>query len=254
MDANNSRKIKSDETLISILNHLQVTEDSRVSDIAEALDIAPSTAHGHLATLEAHGLITKTDMEYQLGLKFLDYGEHARRQHPLYEVTKETIEELANQTREKVWVIVEENGEAVYLNGASGEKSVKTYAREGQHTGLHHLAAGKAILSELPPERVKEIIETHGLTEKTEHTITNTSILFDELEEIRKRGVAFNIEESVLGLHAIGAPINDENGDVMGAISVSAPANRVTREKMESSLMEELKGTVNELEITLRYI
>jgi DNA-binding IclR family transcriptional regulator len=252
MDQNPSRKIKSDETLISILDVLKRGEASQVSEIADVLGIANSTVHGHLATLLEHGLVRKTGTEYHLGLMFLDYGEEARRTHPLYDVTADILEELAEKTQEKVWCIVESNGEAVYLNGASGDRSVKTHAREGQHTQLHHLAAGKAILASLPTDRVESIIGESGLPALTEHTITDVQELLDELETVREDGVAYNLEESVIGLHAVGAPIHDEEGTVIGAISVSAPSNRMEMSRMSEEIAAELKGTVNEIEISFR--
>lgn len=252
MDGNGSRIIKSDETLISVIEALKEGDKTGVSEIADALNIANSTAHGHLATLLEYGLVRKTGSEYRLGLQFLDYGEAARRGHPLYESTADTVESLAKETQEKVWCIVEEDGRAVYLNGASGDRSVKTHAREGQHTDLHHLAAGKAILSSLSEERVEEIIAKHGLEPKTEHTITDEAELFDELERVRERGAAYNIDESVIGLHAVGVSIHDAAGDVLGAISVSAPANRMSEERMSEALAEELKGIANEIELSFR--
>jgi DNA-binding IclR family transcriptional regulator len=244
--------IKSDETLISVIEVLKEGEKTGVSEIADALDIASSTAHGHLATLLEYGLVRKTGSEYRLGLQFLDYGEAARRRHPLYEPTADIVESLAKETQEKVWCIVEEDGRAVYLNGASGDRSVKTHAREGQHTDLHHLAAGKAILSSLPKERVEEIIANHGIEAKTEQTITDEAELFDELERIRDCGVAYNIDESVIGLHAIGVSIHDATGEVLGAISVSAPANRMSEERRSAELAEKLKGIANEIELLYR--
>lgn len=252
MGENNSRKIKSDETLISIIDLLKQGDTTGVSEIGDTLGIANSTVHGHLTTLLAHGLIRKTGSEYRLGLQFLDYGEAARRDHPLFEPTVETAESLAKRTQEKVWCIVEEDGQAVYLTGASGDRSVKTHAREGQHTDLHHLAAGKAILASFPADRVEEIIDQQGLPAKTENTITERAALRDELNRIQEEGVAYNLEESVIGLHAVGVSIHDEKGEVMGAISVSAPANRMTQDQMSGELAEELKGIANEIELAFR--
>ncbi|QLD86146.1 IclR family transcriptional regulator [Natronomonas halophila] len=252
MGIEESRKIKSDETLISIINLLKEGNKIHVSEIADTLDIANSTVHGHLSTLHSYGLVRKTGTEYRLGLQFLDYGEVARREHPLYAPTAETIEELAQSTQEKVWCIVEENGQAVYLNGASGDRSVKTHAREGQHTKLHHLAAGKAILASLSPERVEDIIDKHGLPSKTENTITQKEELLEEIDQIREEGVAYNLGESVIGLHAIGVSIHDEEDKVMGAISISAPANRMSQDRMSGDLSQKLKGVANEIELLFR--
>ncbi len=61
---------------------------------------------------------------------------------------------------------------------------------------MHQVAGGKAILAEYSRERVEGIIEQHGLPATTEYTITDPETLFQELEDIRKRGYATTIEES----------------------------------------------------------
>jgi DNA-binding IclR family transcriptional regulator len=176
----------------------------------------------------------------------------ARDERPIYLEAKDRIDELAEQTGEKLWIVTEENGQACYLYGAEGSHPVKTYAAEGQFTELHHLAAGKAILAHLPDERVDQIIAEHGLVGQTEHTITETQTLKQELAEIREQGVAYNDEESMLGLRAVGAPILRTDGGVYGAISVSAPANRMAEDRQEQ-LAQLLMGTANEIEINIRH-
>lgn len=215
-----------------MLRCIREHDEVRLTEIAPELDVANSTVHAHLTTPQQLGFVSKTSDGYQLGLQFLDYGMEARKQRTLYHVAKGMVDDLTDQTIEKVWCIVEDQGLAVYFYGASGSRSVQTYADEGNRTGLHHLAVGKAILAHLPQERVDEIIDTHGLPRLTEHTITDQDDLYDELKTVRDRGVAFNIEESVEGLHASGAPVCGPNNIVYGAISMSAPANRMRTQSL----------------------
>ncbi len=57
--------------------------------------------------------------------------------------------------------------------------------------------SAKAILSAFPDERVRDIVDRHGLPAKTPQTITDPDALFEELATIRERGFALNREEIV---------------------------------------------------------
>ena len=244
--------VKSDQTLLAILERIRDTDGIRLTEIANDLDLAKSTVHGHLNTLASDGFVTKRGGEYHLGLRFLDYGVQARNRREIYEAAQPMVEKLAVETGERTWCIVEENYRAVYLCGATGENPVKTPHRAGRHSELHHLAGGKAILAHLPEDYVCEIVEHVGLAEVTPHTITDVAELLSELERVRERGVAYNLEESMEGLHAIGAPVKRIDDGVHGAISISGPANRMTRDRFDEELADLLRGATNEIEINLR--
>ena len=123
---------------------------------------------------------------------------------------------------------MEEHGLGIYLHTeVSDENAVMIDRRDGVHRYLHATAAGKAILAELPEHRVNEIVDKHGLPAETDQTITDRDNLFQELGRIQKQKIAYNNEESVKGLRAVGVPVFRPNGFILGAFSMSAPSNRL---------------------------
>lgn len=247
------RRVKSDETLFDIIETLRQHDGAGVTTIANELDMAKSNVHAHLASLQERGYVVNEEGKYRIGLEFLSHGIYARTSRDLYPSADKKVQELAQETDERAWCQVEENCMCYYLCGAEGKHPVHPPVRVGESVHLHTIAAGKAILAHLPKERVREIIERHGLPEKTENTITDETELFEELAEVRECGYAFNREESLLGLHAVGAPIVDPEGGVKGALSISGPANRLKADKLDSELPELLLGATNELEINITY-
>jgi len=245
-------KVKSDQTLFSILEVLRERGPVRLTDIATELDIAKSTVHDHLSMLRQYDFVKRADRGYELGLRFLDYGLETRRREEIFEFGKSKVEELAERTGETVWCIVEEHGRAVYLYGASGDQSIAPPETTGTHRPLHCIAAGKAILAFLDPEYANTIIDERNLESVTEHTITDRAELERELEAIRDSGVAYNLQEGILGVHAIGAPVLDTEGSVFGAISVAGPANRLTQDRLETEFKELLLGATNEVAVNIR--
>lgn len=253
LPATAERPVETVERAFEIVDFLGEHESASIGEITAHLDCAKSTAHRHLRTLESHSFLVESDGEYRLGLRFLDFGAMARDRVPLYHEAKPRVDELADVTEEKIWCAVEEHGRSVHVYGAQGKHSVRTYARVGQQNYLHAHAAGKAILANLPDDRIEAVLDRYGLPARTPHTITDRDTLYAEIEEIRDRGYALNLEESVEGLHAIGAPILDEDGVALGAISISGPANRLEGDRLHEDLPTLLLGTVNEITINLAH-
>lgn len=251
--ANVDRPVETVERTIEIVEYLKEEGPATLVEITEYLGCAKSTAHRHLKTLEANSFLVAEDGEYRLGIRFLDYGVVARNKYTLFHEAKPKVDELADETEEKIWCAVEEHGRSVHIYGAQGKHSVRTHARVGHRNYLHQHAAGKAILAHLSDERIEEIVDAYGLPARTPNTITDPDRLWEEIERIRDRGYAFNIEESVEGLHAVGAPIT-RNDVAIGAISISGPANRLEGDLLREELPTLLLGSVNEITINLAHV
>jgi DNA-binding IclR family transcriptional regulator len=222
-------------------------------ELAEFLDLAPSTVHTHLQTLYENEYVIKEGDEYHLGMSFIHFGEYVRHRKDLYVKAKEKAEQLAEETKGRTHFVVEQHGVGVYVYTYSGENAVKAFSEPGLKTPLHLAAAGKSILAHLPDTRVEEIIEQSGLEPETDSSITSAEELHAELETIRERGYACNREEHLRGVKAVGAPILEDNGTVLGAFSVSGPVHRMKGKWFESELPDILLGVTNELELELAY-
>lgn len=240
-------------TSFDIVDALREMNGGTVSEVAKELDIAVSTAHRHLATLVNQGFVVRDENRYDIALRFLDYGIYARNKLGYYDIAKNQVDMLADETGEKVRLTALEDDFCVLLYRRMGNHPLNTTAAVGNRRHLHQLAAGKSILASLPTSEVDRIIERRGLPARTENTITSKDRLMEELEEIRSRGYAYNRGESIDGLNALGACFRDEDGNPIGALSLSGPANRLQGELFEEELPKLLLGAINEVEINLKY-
>jgi DNA-binding IclR family transcriptional regulator len=244
---------KTTETSFAVVGAIRALDGGTIEELSEHLELAPSTVHRHLTTLRKHSYVTRNGNEYHVGLQFLTLGGYAQRRVTAYPVIKEKVDALADETGERAQFIVEEHGWRVYLYTEVGQSSVQTGAHVGKRGVLHTSAAGKAILAALDRERVEEIVELRGLSAPGANSITDREALFDELERVRDRGYAFNRQETTAGVHAVGASVTDGSGEVVGALSVSGPANRLTGEAFTDDLPERILGAVNELELHIEH-
>jgi DNA-binding IclR family transcriptional regulator len=245
--------VKTAETLFDIIESVESEDGKTVTSIADELGYAKSTVHRHLTTLAERGYVLKEADQYHVGLRFLALGERARNRDDAYQLAREKVDELAADTNERAQFIVEEHGDAVYIHRALGDHAVRTDPGIGKRIPLHATSAGKAILAHLPEERLLDIVEQTEFSAITDSTITSADRLLEELEGIRERGYSFNRQENIEGLHAVGVPITDGQGEILGALSVSGPSHRLKSDWFEEELPDLLLGAANELELNIAY-
>lgn len=251
MDA--KHPVRTTEKTFALIEELMVREPCGVTELTEGLDMGKSAVHNHLTTLQKHGYVLKTGDEYQLGLKFLEVGGATRKSMELYQVAESEVKSLADETGELANLLVEEQGMGVYLMRSKGDAAVDLDTYAGLRTYLHTTALGKAILAHLPESHVDEIIEHRGLEQKTPHSVNSREELSEALEGVRDRGYAIDDGERLEGLRCIAAPVTDSSDEVLGAISVSAPANRVSDDDLHGELPKRVLSAANVVELNINY-
>ena len=117
-----------------------------------------------------------------------------------------------------------------YIAKVESPQSIRLVSRIGARAPFHCSAMGKAILASLDTHALQVALERPREV-RTAHTITSLEALNAELDKVRASGVAIDDEENELGVRCIGAVIHGARERSIGAISVSAPATRMTHER-----------------------
>jgi len=237
-----------------VLDAVQEHDEIGASELAADLDISKSTAYIHLRTLEENGFLVQQGEEYRLAFKFTVLGEYVRNQSPLYRYGKPEVDDLAEETNQYTHIVTEENGFGINLYQVKGDTSIEgEYQTEKiqRRDHLHYTASGKAILAYLPRKRVEAILDEHGLPAQTKNTITDAETLFAELEEVRERGYAYNDAEEIDGFRAVGAPVRDADGDVLGSLSVSGPTSVMQGDRFHQELPQRVTQSANVIEVNI---
>lgn len=245
--------VKSVVRMFEIVEILQEEDGATMSEVVDLVDLSKSTVYNHLSTLNQLEYVVRQNKEYHLSFRFLDHGGHTLSRDPRLQIVEPKVREIADKTNELCQFVIEEHGRGVIIFRETGENAVETRTRLGSRLHLHHTTAGKAILSHLSEERVKRILERHGLPGKTTETITDPDVLFEELDRVKDQGYVSDKVEHIEGLHAVGVPILD-SGDVFGAISVAGPAHRMGNESREREIADLILGTVNEIELNISFL
>lgn len=249
----NWQPVETVQRTLDILEYLDRSNPSTLGEIAAGVGVAKSTAHRHLRTLVEEEYVVKEDNEYRLSVRFLGLGMSVVRHYDASLRIKEKVDEMAEESGERVHFLVEEFGWAVYLHRAYGEQAVKTKFGPGKRRYLHGSAAGKAILAFLPEERRDAIIEKRGLPKLTENTITDRDELEEELATVREKGYSQNFQENVDGLFAIGSPVLNQDNEVLGGLVISGPSTRLSSGQNREKLIELLIGSSEELSLNIKH-
>ncbi|MCT9098074.1 IclR family transcriptional regulator [Haloarchaeobius sp. HME9146] len=229
-----SKPLKSLVRANRILERLVEMKTASVRELADEFDMPLSTMYEYINTLETLNHITKqADGRYRVATSFLEVGNRVRRDNEIYRTAEPELRRLAEETGEFAGLMIEENNLGVLLSMKKGEKVKRLQVSRtypGVKSRLHTTAYGKAILSQLPDEEIRAIIEQYGLYPKTENTITDVESLLDEMELVRQRGYAFDDEECFDGMRGIGVPITSQSDDMHAGIAVYGPPNRLDDE------------------------
>lgn len=226
--------------------------------ISRALRLNKTTAHRLLSVLEHHHFVEKngSDGQYSLGSNF-ELGNRAVSRLDLLQRARPFLRRLVDETGETAHLAVLRQGEVLSLANVESPRTLRTPSSVGRRSPAHCTSIGKAILAYRPETEADEAIRTHGLLKFTERTITSPGAFKRELRHVREQGYAMDDEEFEYGLRCIGAPVRDRTGEVIGAVSVTGPAIRLTKERMPALIrcvVETVVETVAELSAGLGYI
>jgi IclR family transcriptional regulator, KDG regulon repressor len=205
-----------------------------VSELARRLGLGKSTVHRLLATLASEHLVERNPEtgRYRLGIKLYELGALVSSHLDLHEAVALYIDGLRNQTGETVHVAILDGRQVVYIERRESPRTLRAFGRIGHRNYAHCTSTGKVLLAGLPEDSVRSLLGGHQLEARTAYTITSPEKLLDELQRVRQRGYAVNLNESEVGLASVAAPIRDAGGQVVAAISVAGPSARFEGEAL----------------------
>lgn len=203
-------------------------------ELSDRIGLHRSTTYRLLMVLDRNRYV-KVDSstgKYSLGFRFFELASSVIRNSNPAAQARPVLEKLVSEIGETAHLCILDDGEVLYLEKVEGARSVRAPSIVGRRYPVHCGGAGKALLAYVAPEMLEEILKRRGLPAFTRSTITTPAQLKAELERIRERGYSIDDEEYEEGLRCVGAPVRDYTGGVVAAISVAAPAFRLTKQSI----------------------
>ena len=194
------------------------------TELAAATGLAKSTTSRLLVALERGGLVRRDDDgRFRPGDVFVRYAWRGGAEAGLVEVARPFLARLGAETGETVNLGVARDGLVEQIAQVDSKYLIGGTNWVGRPVPLHCAALGKVLLAygaaPLPPGRLEA---------RTSRTLTSRAALEENLRQVRRCGYAVTDEELEPGLVAVAAPVFRDGAVVVGALSVSAPASRLT--------------------------
>lgn len=204
-----------------------------VLEVARLLGRPKSTVSRWLSAMEGAGYLVRDEAtaRYRISMRLAALGELARQVTTLQREARPVLEWLAATTGETSNLAVLDGAEAVNVEVAVSPRPIMHVGWVGRRLPLHLSAAGKALLAWRGASEVERLLP-EVLEARTSHTITDRCALLEDLALSRERGYTVAWAELELDMVAAGAPVRDHRGETVGALAISAPISRVTREQL----------------------
>jgi DNA-binding IclR family transcriptional regulator len=179
----------------TVLNAL-VARPLSLHEVIETTGIPRATSHRLLSALEHHGAVRRnSEGMYCLGPSLVGLGQRATVQFPFLERARTVATELRDRTNESVQVFVAESDGRRCVISLESPNGLRWIVPEGALFPLTRGSAGRVL--------------------------SGTSV--------GARGWIESVEERVKGVASVSAPVFDADGDIIAALSISGPLERMSK-------------------------
>lgn len=211
------------------------TQPMRFNEILAHSPFPKATTYRFLQSMTNQGMLSYNvdNQKYSLGMRLVRLAHQAWQQASLAPIAEPFLDQLANQVDETIHLAQIENGQVLFIDKRRTSERFETLAQAGRVAPAHCTGVGKAMLAYLSPERMAFAMQRQTFIQFTPATLGCAAALQQDLEAIRKEGVAFDREEHENGIISIAAPILTSKQQVVGAISIATSTSRHSLEELQ---------------------
>lgn len=236
---------------VRILRCFSETEpELRLSEISRRLGLSKGNTHRLLTMLVAEGLVRRDahSAKYRLGLGLYELGQVAVSEVDLRPALPRMME-LGNLTDETILLGVLDDLDVVYVQRVESPHTLRVTHGPRDRGPVHCTATGKVLVAWKPEAEIERFIR-HGLPRHSAKTITDAGEFRDALAEIRRNGYAINDQEREMLVRSVSAPVRDNRGVVVAALTIAGPTQRMARPRIQR-VMEMLTITAQAISADL---
>jgi len=214
-----------------------------VREVARQAGLSSSAAGRLLAGLRELGILTQNPEThtYAMGVRPLAWAGVYVGSLDVRNQALPVLEGLRQVTRETISLYVLDGFERVCVERLESTQSVRIVARLGRRLPLYAGAAGKVLLAYMPQARREEFFANVPLLPLTPRTVTDPHGLQADLDQVRADGCAVSFGEWIEDAAGVAAPVLDQNGEALAALTISGPILRFTPENVSRYRSEALR-------------
>lgn len=217
------------------------------ADIARALGLPKSTAHGLIGAMMDLGMLARSASgAFRLGPKLMHWASGFLAQFDLVGEFQQQLTEHPELASHTITLSVLEQADVVYLACRNSAAPLGFTFRIGMRLPAAFTATGKAILSDMADAQIRELFHGEWPAPMTPRSTPNLPRLLKEIEAARNRGYSIDDGQIRAGMTCIGAPVRDFSGGTVAGIAVSLLEQEATPATI-ARVGDELRGIAAKL-------
>lgn len=243
--------IQVSERIFSTIECLAQNGAMGLQELSSELRLNKSTVHRILNSLICMDYVRQDpeSSRYSLSFKICGLANQILSKNNMIDIARPYLKELSSISGETVHLVQIDGINATYIDKVEASKnSVRMISMVGKSIPLYCSGVGKAMLADLPNEKIRAIWNRSSIEQLTTYTVTNYNDFLQLIDETRKSGYAMDNEENELGVRCIAVALKGYNGKSEHAISISAPKDR-----MGDSRISELKELILKAKVQIEH-
>ncbi|MET9385422.1 IclR family transcriptional regulator [Streptomyces sp. NPDC002928] len=213
---------------------LQMEGGLTVSQVAERLGVARSTAHRLLAMLVYRDFAVQDEKRLYRAGPVLELAAHSQSQvSRLRAAALPHLRRLVDLLQETANLTIRTGDTARFIASIECAQALRVGSREGMVFPAHRTTAGLLLLAELAEDELAQVYAAERYRDRPGDR-PDLAVLRTELARVRRSGFAVNQERSERGLVAVGVPVRAADGAALAGVSVSMPGVRYDPGRLQS--------------------
>jgi DNA-binding IclR family transcriptional regulator len=216
--------------------------DLGVTELAKRSGNTKARAFRLLGTLESNGLVKReANAAYRLGHRVLYLGAAAQEQLDIARLAEPVFREMGAICNEGIQVRIRDGLDTVCIARRDSTHEIRIHTEIGNRRPMYSGASGKLLLA-YAPDHIREQVLSGDMPKFTSRTISSRRALEKELKKILAVGYSVSISERAADTVAVAAPVRDSSGEVVAALGISGPSNRVNEDNLDAFIACAKKG------------
>lgn len=201
-----------------------------LADLSKAVGLHNSTTFHLVKTMVQLGYISQVrdSKRYRVGSRLFTLATGALEENTLLAIVTPVLEALSRETGESGHFAIRAGNDIVVIARTAGSGLMQMTDRTGARRPAHATALGKVLLAAMRNEQMRELLGPDPLARYTPRTLVEWDALLREIDEVRRRGIAYDDGEFDSEIRCVALPVYDFAGRVAGAIGISGPVWRLS--------------------------
>ena len=210
-------------------------EGVSLAELSKRVGLHNSTTFHLVKTMVSLGYVRQLkDKRYRVGRPLFALAASSLDDIEMVSLATPVLEDLSRETGESGHFAVRMGDSVVVIARTSGPGAFQLTDRVGVVRPANCTALGKIVLAALRPEQLERFLQRAELKAHTPKSIVEADKLRQEIDEVRRAGLAFDDGEFDAELRCVAVPVRDFTGQVIGAIGISGPVWRLSIQALQS--------------------